>query len=58
MKMGFVAEMSGEAGPKIYWGTAPEKSEGTGQRDQEAQLARDEPEVDGVPDQLGSALHT
>ena len=24
----------------------------------EVQLAHDEPEVDGVPDQLGSALHT
>ena len=39
-------------------GAAPEKSGRTGRRGQEAQLAYDEPEVDGVADQLGSALHT
>ena len=57
MKMRFVAEMFGEVGPKIYRGAAPEKSGRTGQRGQEAQLARDEPVVERVSDQLGSALH-
>src|SRR5262249_25082117 len=36
----------------------PEKSGRTDQRGQETRLARDEPEVDSVADQLGSTLYT
>jgi hypothetical protein len=58
MKMGFVAEMFGETRAKISRGAAPENSGRTGERGPETRLGRHEPEVDGVADQLGSALHT
>jgi hypothetical protein len=51
------AEMSGEAGPKKYRGTASEKYELPCERGQETRLVHDGPKVDGIPDQRGDAVH-